>query len=88
MSDRFRIEVLTDKHWLIEDRVTGETANPIDGTTNVMKGLVRSMNTLYNDKIHLEQQNAELKHKINSLLWILSQFDEKKVKELMIEMEI
>ena len=40
------------------------------------------------DKLNEQQdQISYWKHKVNGLLWILSQFDEEKVKELLKELE-
>lgn len=59
-EDRFTIEVLNEKHWQIEDTETGEFANPVDGTTNVLKGLVKTMNKFYNEKEQLRQTVEEM----------------------------
>lgn len=59
-EDRFTIEVLTEKHWQIEDNKTGEFANPVDGTTNVLKGLVNTMNKFYNENEQLKQTIKEM----------------------------
>ena len=57
---RFIIEVLDKNNWLIEDIKTGEFANPVDGTTNVLKGLVSTLNK-FND------ENEQLKNHIKTL---------------------
>ena len=62
-EERFIIEVLDKNNWLIEDIKTGETANPVDGTTNVLKGLISTLNK-FNDeneqlKYQLSQQEME-----------------------------
>ena len=49
-QERFEINVLNEEHWMIEDTLTGETATPLDGTTNVLKGLVSTMNKFYEEK--------------------------------------
>lgn len=59
-NDRFIIEILNEKHWQIEDKETGEFANPIDGTTNVLKGLIKSMNKFYNESEELKAKNRYL----------------------------
>ena len=57
---RFTIDVLDENNWLIQDTKTGENANPIDGTTNVLKGLISTLNK-FND------ENEQLKSTINTL---------------------
>lgn len=59
-NDRFKIEVLTDEHWQIKDTLTGEFANPVDGTTNVLKRLVKSMNKFYDKSEELKAKNRYL----------------------------
>ena len=62
---RFTIEVLDKNNWLIEDTKTGETANPIDGTTNVLKGLISTLNKF-------NEENEELKSTIKEVTELLS----------------
>lgn len=64
-NDRFIIEVLDENNWQIEDTSTGEFANPVDGTTNVLKGLVKSINKFYNESEELKKENEQLKTQIN-----------------------
>lgn len=72
-NDRFKIEVLTDEHWQIEDTLTGEFANPVDGTTNVLKGLVKSMNKFYN-----ESEELKTKNRYKNLKKVIEAEDDKK----------
>lgn len=66
---RFTIDVLDENNWLIQDTKTGENANPIDGTTNVLKGLISTLNK-FNDK------NEQLKSKNRGLQSELQIFKE------------
>ena len=61
---RFTIEVLDKNNWLIEDTKTGETANPIDGTTNVLKGLISTLNKFNDENEELKSRVDYLKRKI------------------------
>ncbi len=56
----------------VQDNVTGENIT------------VTELEDLLNEQ---QDQIIHWKHKVNSLLWILSQFDEEKVKELLKELE-
>ena len=62
---RFTIDVLDENNWLIQDTKTGENANPIDGTTNVLKGLISTLNK-FND------ENEQLKSTIKEVTELLS----------------
>lgn len=68
---RFQIEVLNNEHWMIEDTLTGCTANPVDGTANVLKGLINTMNMFYEEKenlsIILEDKTKLMMDRINEL---------------------
>lgn len=59
-NDRFIIEILDKNNWQIEDKETGEFVNPVDGTTNVLKGLVKSINKFYNESEELKTKNQYL----------------------------
>lgn len=59
MTKRFTIEILDKNNWLIEDTKTGETANPIDGTTNVLKGLISTLNKFNDENKQLKKDNKE-----------------------------
>lgn len=61
MKDRFDINILDENNWQIEDTKTGEYANPVDGVTNVLKGLIKQMNNYENKIKELENENEELK---------------------------
>lgn len=72
MSEK-RFEFYSDENLVgVIDNLTGKTLNSFE--------IVDRLN---------EQQNQIIywKHKVTSLLWILSQFDEEKVKELLKELE-
>lgn len=58
---RFVIEILDNENWLIEDTETGLDYNPIDGTSNVLKGLVDLVNNLYEENKKLKEENKELR---------------------------
>ena len=60
-DERFTIDILDENNWLIEDTKTGETANPIDGTTNVLKGLIKTMNKYDEENEQLKKENRELR---------------------------
>lgn len=45
------------------------------------------LNSLCEENEQLREQCSYWKHRVNSLLWILSQFDKDKVKELLKEIE-
>lgn len=65
MKDRFDINILDENNWQIEDTETGEYANPVDGVTNVLKGLVKTMNN-YERKIkELTEENEEIKKELS-----------------------
>lgn len=59
MTDRFTIDMLDNNNWQITDNKTGEYANPVDGTTNVLKGLVKTMNKFYEENEQLKSQYSE-----------------------------
>lgn len=80
-NDRFKIEVLTDEHWQIEDTLTGEFANPVDGTTNVLKGLVKSMNKFYNESEELKAKNRYLLKVMFAIKNYIEMGDYEKVNE-------
>lgn len=60
MEDRFDINILDENNWQIEDTETGEYANPVDGVTNVLKGLVKTMNNYEKKVKELTKENKEL----------------------------
>ena len=62
---RFKIEILDKNNWLIEDTKTGETANPIDGTTNVLKGLISTLNKFNDENEQLKNICKNLINEIN-----------------------
>ena len=66
-DDRFIIEILDKNNWQIEDTLTGEFANPVDGVTNVLKGLIKTMNNLCNKNKKLKKENQSLHTEINEL---------------------
>ena len=70
---RFTIEILDENNWLIEDNETGLDYNPIDGTSNVLKGLINLINNLYN-------KNEQLKSEIKDLNDILARYEEKELQ--------
>ena len=61
---RFTIDVLDENNWLIQDTKTGEDANPIDGTTNVLKGLISTLNKFNDENEQLKQSVSNLKDTI------------------------
>ena len=70
MKDRFTIEILDEKNWLIEDHKTGMNANPIDGTTNVLKGLISLLNR-FNNNIEELQERIDNQYMQLDNLWSL-----------------
>ena len=59
MSKRFTIEILDDENWLIEDTETGMDYNPVDGTSNVLKGLIDLVNNLYEENTQIKSTIKE-----------------------------
>ena len=59
MKERLTIEIIDQNNWLIIDNKTGDDANPVDGTANVLKGLVKTINRLY-------KENEQLKDQLNT----------------------
>ncbi len=59
MTKRFTIEILDDENWLIEDTETGMDYNPVDGTSNVLKGLIDLVNNLYGENTQIKQTIKE-----------------------------
>ena len=56
---RFTIEILDDENWLIEDTETGMDYNPVDGTSNVLKGLIDLVNNLYEENTQIKSTIKE-----------------------------
>ena len=65
MTERFTIDVIDDKNWLIQDTVTGGDANPLDGTANVLKGLIKLLNEQDNEIKELHDKIAVLKTELH-----------------------
>ena len=65
MNERFTIDVIDDKNWLIQDTVTGGDANPLDGTANVLKGLIKLLNEQDNEIKELHDKIAVLKTELH-----------------------
>ena len=59
MTKRFTIEILDDENWLIEDTETGMDYNPVDGTSNVLKGLIDLVNNLYGENTQIKSTIKE-----------------------------
>ncbi len=76
IEERFTIEILDKNNWLIEDTETGETANPIDGTTNVLKGLISTLNNFNNENTHLKTKIIEYEEQIKNLNNIINHIEE------------
>ena len=64
MNERFIIDILDENNWLIQDTVTGVDYNPIDGTTNVLKGLIRLLNKLSEENEELKSKNIGLQSEL------------------------
>ena len=65
---------------VIKDHFEDKTYGTISGEEKAIKSLCGLLN-------EQQDQISYWKHKVNSLLWILSQFDEEKVKELLKELD-
>jgi hypothetical protein len=66
----------------------GDVINCVRDETGKEYNLQELLSILMKQQATINKQQDQIsywKHKVNSLLWILSQFDEKKVKELLKE---
>ena len=75
MTERFTIDIIDNNNWLIQDTVTGRDYNPLDGTANVLKGMVSLLNSI-------DTQNRGIQKKVWDLLDFLEEeydIDKKKV---------
>lgn len=66
----------------------GDVINCVRDETGKEYNLQELISILMKQQATINKQQDQIsywKHKVNSLLWILSQFDEKKVKELLKE---
>lgn len=66
-KERFTIDILDENNWLIQDTLNGTDANPIDGTTNVLKGLIRLLNEYYEENQRLAKENYYLDARVMDL---------------------
>lgn len=73
MRDRFDINILDENNWQIEDTETGEYANPVDGITNVLKGLVKTMNNYEKKVEELEQIIQDESDSVSN--WFINYWD-------------
>ena len=75
MTERFTIDIIDNNNWLIQDTVTGKDYNPLDGTANVLKGMISLLNSI-------DTQNRGIQKKVWDLLDFLEEeydIDKKKV---------
>lgn len=75
--ERFRIDILDENNWLIQDTLNGTDACPLDGITNVLKGLIKLLNKYYNLYEDLKNQQQPM-----VLTTHISEEDFKKIEEL------
>lgn len=81
---RFTIDVLDENNWLIQDTKTGENANPIDGTTNVLKGLISTLNKFNDENEQLKFKLEEVKSDEKQLEISFMEFKMKLIEKLQI----
>ena len=72
-----------------DDKVASDMYSYIlrDDEKLYLSDVVDLLNSLSEENEQLRQEVAHWKHRVNSLLWILGQFDKGKVRELLKEIE-